>query len=41
VLRGVREPLGMPRFDDKLNEDDVRLIQGYILQRARESAGGY
>jgi cytochrome c553 len=41
VLGGVREGLGMPRFDDSLDEDDVRLIQGYILYRARESAGGY
>lgn len=41
VLGGSRAQLGMPRFDDKLDEDDVRLIQGYILQRARDSAGGY
>ncbi len=41
VLGGVRVPLGMPRFDDSLDEDDVRLIQGYILQRTRESAGRY
>ena len=41
VLGGAREPLGMPRFDDSLDEDDVRLIQGFILSRARESAGGY
>jgi hypothetical protein len=41
VLGGVREGQGMPRFDDSLDEDDVRLIQGYILHRARESAGGY
>jgi PQQ-dependent dehydrogenase (methanol/ethanol family) len=41
VLGGLRAPLGMPRFDDKLDEDDVRLIQGYILQRARDSAGGF
>ena len=40
VLRGTREPLGMPRFDDSLDDDEVRLIQGYIVQRARESAGG-
>jgi quinohemoprotein ethanol dehydrogenase len=41
VLDGAREPLGMPRFDDVLNEDDVSLIQGYIINRAKESAGGY
>ncbi|MEE8129173.1 MAG: PQQ-dependent dehydrogenase, methanol/ethanol family [Vicinamibacterales bacterium] len=39
VLRGIREPLGMPRFDDSLDEDSLRLIHGYILQRARESVG--
>jgi PQQ-dependent dehydrogenase (methanol/ethanol family) len=41
VLGGAREALGMPRFDNSLDEDDVRLIQGYILQRARETAGEY
>jgi quinohemoprotein ethanol dehydrogenase len=40
VLRGIREPMGMPRFDDTLDEDSLRLIQGYILQRQRESVGG-
>ncbi len=40
VLGGLREPLGMPRFDDLLDSEDVRLIQGYILHRAREAAGG-
>ncbi|MEE8117604.1 MAG: PQQ-dependent dehydrogenase, methanol/ethanol family [Gemmatimonadales bacterium] len=39
VLRGIREPLGMPRFDDSLDDDSLRLIHGYILQRARESVG--
>jgi PQQ-dependent dehydrogenase (methanol/ethanol family) len=41
VLGGIRAPLGMPSFDDRLDEDDVRLIQAYILHRARESVGGY
>jgi len=41
VLGGAREGLGMPRFDDSLDEDDVRMIQGYILHRASESAGGF
>jgi len=41
VLGGAREPLGMPSFADRLNEEDLRLIQGYILTRAHESAGGY
>lgn len=41
VLGGAREPLGMPSFADLLNEDDLRLIQGYILTRAQESAGGF
>ncbi len=41
VLGGARVPLGMPRFDDVLTEDDLTLIQGYIISRAKESAGGY
>jgi alcohol dehydrogenase (cytochrome c)/quinohemoprotein ethanol dehydrogenase len=40
VLGGLREPLGMPRFDDVLSPEDVRLIQGYVLSRAREASGG-
>ncbi len=40
VLGGLREPLGMPAFDDLLNAEDVRRIQAYVLARARESAGG-
>ncbi len=40
VLGGLRESLGMPRFDDVLDDDDVRLLHGYIVQRARESVGG-
>jgi PQQ-dependent dehydrogenase (methanol/ethanol family) len=39
VLGGMRETLGMPRFDDVLTPEDVRLIQGFVLSRARESAG--
>ena len=38
VLGGVRAPLGMPAFDDLLDEDDVRRIQAHVLSRARESA---
>jgi quinohemoprotein ethanol dehydrogenase len=34
VLKGLREPAGMPRFDDLLSPDDVRLIQAYVLQQA-------
>ncbi|HSR15223.1 MAG TPA: PQQ-dependent dehydrogenase, methanol/ethanol family [Gemmatimonadales bacterium] len=41
VLGGARRALGMPQFDDVLDEGRLRLIQGYILSRARESAGGY
>jgi quinohemoprotein ethanol dehydrogenase len=41
VLGSAREPLGMPSFADLLNEEDLRLIQGYILTRAHESAGGF
>ena len=40
VLGGIRESLGMPRFDDLLDSEDVRLIQAYVLRRALESAGG-
>jgi PQQ-dependent dehydrogenase (methanol/ethanol family) len=39
VLGGMRETLGMPRFDDVLTPEDVRLIQGFVLSRARESVG--
>lgn len=41
VLGGLRAPLGMPSFDDRLSSEEVRLIQAYVLHRARESAGGY
>lgn len=40
VLGGLREPLGMPAFDDILDAEDVRRIQAYVLARARESVGG-
>jgi quinohemoprotein ethanol dehydrogenase len=40
VLDGLRAPLGMPAFDDLLNEEEVRQIQAYVLARARASAGG-
>jgi len=35
VLEGLREPGGMPRFDDLFDAEDVRLIQAFILQQAR------
>jgi len=38
VLRGARAPLGMPSFGDLLSAEQVRAIQAYILDRARESA---
>ncbi len=38
VLRGAREPLGMPSFGDLLSSANAKAIQAYILQRARESA---
>ncbi|MEZ4333645.1 MAG: PQQ-dependent dehydrogenase, methanol/ethanol family [Myxococcota bacterium] len=34
VLGGLHEPAGMPRFDDLLSKDDVRIIQAYVLQQA-------
>jgi quinohemoprotein ethanol dehydrogenase len=38
VLDGARATLGMPSFQKLLNADQVRVIQAYILSRARESA---
>jgi len=38
VLRGAREPFGMPPFGDLLSSDDAKAIQAYILQRGRESS---
>jgi len=35
VLEGLREPGGMPRFDDLFDTEDVRLIQAFILEQAR------
>jgi quinohemoprotein ethanol dehydrogenase len=33
VLRGVRIPNGMPRFDDYLDANDVAAIRAYLLTR--------
>ena len=41
VLGAIRAPLGMPGFSDRLGPEEVRSIQAYVLQRARDSAGGY
>lgn len=38
VLGGVREPLGMPRFDDLLTAEQVRAIQAFVLSRAEADA---
>ncbi len=38
VLGGVREPLGMPRFDDLLTGEQVRAIQAFVLTRAAADA---
>jgi len=38
VREGLHEPAGMPRFDDVLTADDVRIIQAYVLKQA---AKGY
>ena len=38
VLDGIREPLGMPRFDDLLSAQDVRAIQAFVLSRAAADA---
>lgn len=34
VREGLHEPAGMPRFDDLLSKDEVRLIQAYVLSQA-------
>ena len=39
VLSGAREALGMPRFDDLLEAEQVHAIQQYVLSRAHEAAG--
>ena len=38
VLGGTRESLGMPSFNDLLDEPKVRAIEAYVLARAEESA---
>ncbi len=38
VLEGLREPGGMPRFDDLLDERDVRSVQAFVLEQARRAA---
>ncbi len=38
VREGARAVLGMPSFANRLNADQVRAIQAYVLARARESA---
>ena len=35
VLRGLYSAKGMPRFDDLLDADDVRVIQAWLLEQAR------
>jgi quinohemoprotein ethanol dehydrogenase len=37
VRGGVLAPLGMPSFEDRLDADQVRAIQAYVLARAGES----
>jgi PQQ-dependent dehydrogenase (methanol/ethanol family) len=37
VLGGARAQLGMPAFADRLNAEQVRAIQAYVLSRAGES----
>jgi hypothetical protein len=33
----MRQEKGMPSFADVLSTEDVRLIQAYVVQRAREA----
>lgn len=35
VLEGLRESGGMPRFDDLFDQEDVRVMQAWILEQAR------
>jgi len=35
VLEGLREPGGMPRFDDLFDANEIRMIQAWILEQAR------
>jgi PQQ-dependent dehydrogenase (methanol/ethanol family) len=35
VLGGLREPMGMPRFDDQLSGEDLLQLQAWILEQAR------
>jgi mono/diheme cytochrome c family protein len=37
VLRGAREPLGMPSFDDRLSPAEVADIGLYLLSRNRRT----
>ena len=36
VLEGAFQSIGMPRFDDELNEQDVQDIQAYIINQSHE-----
>ena len=38
VRGGVRRQFGMPSFAEDVTSEDVRMIQAYVLDRARESA---
>jgi PQQ-dependent dehydrogenase (methanol/ethanol family) len=38
LLEGLREPGGMPRFDDFLDPADVRAIQAWILEQAHNAS---
>jgi len=38
LLEGLRESDGMPRFDEFLDADDVRVLQAWILEQARRAS---
>jgi len=38
VRTGIRRGLGMPSFETDLNPDQVRWIEGYVLEQARQAA---
>jgi hypothetical protein len=38
VLRGLREPGGMPRFESVFDEEDARKLHAWLIEQARTAA---
>lgn len=38
VAEGAREPLGMPGFGERLTDEEVTLIHGWLASRILEAA---